>query len=90
MTGSPISDLNPILMACGALLTFESSTDGRRQVVLDENFYTGYRKTNTKPEEVLLSIMIPNLTEVRTHNPMTDLLEIFLSSVCVLEMEKNS
>ena len=58
MTGSPISDLNPIFMAAGATLTIQSS-DQKRNVPFDQNFYTGYRKNLLKPNEVLISIMIP-------------------------------
>uniref|UniRef100_A0A8C2TUR4 Xanthine dehydrogenase/oxidase n=1 Tax=Coturnix japonica TaxID=93934 RepID=A0A8C2TUR4_COTJA len=56
MTASPISDLNPVLMASGSKLTLIS---GKRTVTMDEKFFTGYRKTIVKPEEVLLSVEIP-------------------------------
>ena len=58
MTGSPISDINPILMAAKCKLEV-ASISGRRSLILDENFYTGYRKTCLRPEEVLLSIKLP-------------------------------
>uniref|UniRef100_A0A8C9G869 Xanthine dehydrogenase/oxidase n=1 Tax=Pavo cristatus TaxID=9049 RepID=A0A8C9G869_PAVCR len=58
MTASPISDLNPVLMASGSKLTL-ISTEGKRTVTMDEKFFTGYRKTIVKPEEVLLSVEIP-------------------------------
>uniref|UniRef100_A0A8C3L9W2 Xanthine dehydrogenase/oxidase n=1 Tax=Chrysolophus pictus TaxID=9089 RepID=A0A8C3L9W2_CHRPC len=35
------------------------STEGKRTVTMDEKFFTGYRKTIVKPEEVLLSVEIP-------------------------------
>uniref|UniRef100_A0A8C2TWT8 Xanthine dehydrogenase/oxidase n=1 Tax=Coturnix japonica TaxID=93934 RepID=A0A8C2TWT8_COTJA len=58
MTASPISDLNPVLMASGSKLTL-ISVEGKRTVTMDEKFFTGYRKTIVKPEEVLLSVEIP-------------------------------
>ncbi|CAL4058678.1 unnamed protein product, partial [Meganyctiphanes norvegica] len=62
MTGSPISDLNPLLMAAGAILTLKS-TDGERKVVMDGNFFTGYRRNIVSPKEILLSILIPYTDE---------------------------
>lgn len=35
------------------------SPEGKRIVTVDEKFFTGYRKTMLKPEEILLSIEIP-------------------------------
>eukprot|EP00066_Takifugu_rubripes_P003798 XP_003966667.1 PREDICTED: xanthine dehydrogenase/oxidase [Takifugu rubripes] len=58
MTASPISDLNPVFMAAGCKLTLMDK-DGARVVKMDEGFFTGYRKTIVKPQEVLLSIEIP-------------------------------
>ncbi|XP_011311010.1 xanthine dehydrogenase/oxidase [Fopius arisanus] len=59
MTGSPISDLVPVLMASGTKLNLRSSKDGPRQIPLDENFFTGYRQNIVKPQEILLSLEIP-------------------------------
>ncbi|KAL0831376.1 hypothetical protein ABMA28_002200 [Loxostege sticticalis] len=59
MTGSPISDLNPILMALKVKLNLLSKQGGHRSVLMDENFFTGYRKNIVKPDEILLSIEIP-------------------------------
>lgn len=58
MTASPISDLNPVFMAAGCNLTLVSK-EGKRVVKMDEKFFTGYRKTILRPEEILLSIEIP-------------------------------
>uniref|UniRef100_A0A4W4HLA5 Xanthine dehydrogenase/oxidase n=1 Tax=Electrophorus electricus TaxID=8005 RepID=A0A4W4HLA5_ELEEL len=58
MTASPISDLNPVFMAAGCKLTLMSK-DGKRVLQMDDKFFTGYRKTALKPEEILLSIEIP-------------------------------
>lgn len=35
------------------------SIEGKRTVTMDEKFFTGYRKTIVKPEEILLSVEIP-------------------------------
>ncbi|GAB0187485.1 xanthine dehydrogenase/oxidase [Grus japonensis] len=58
MTASPISDLNPVLMASESKLTLVSN-EGKRTITMDEKFFTGYRKTTVKPEEILLSVEIP-------------------------------
>ncbi|XP_065071577.1 xanthine dehydrogenase/oxidase-like isoform X2 [Rhopilema esculentum] len=60
MTGSPISDLNPIFLASGCTLQVRSSTE-TRIIKMDEKFFTGYRKNIIKPEEILVSITIPYL-----------------------------
>ncbi|KAH0622641.1 hypothetical protein JD844_025123 [Phrynosoma platyrhinos] len=58
MTASPISDLNPVFMASGSKLTLISN-EGSRTIKMDETFFTGYRKTILKPQEILLSVEIP-------------------------------
>ncbi|RXG72356.1 Xanthine dehydrogenase/oxidase, partial [Armadillidium vulgare] len=78
MTGSPISDLNPIFMAAEAKLVLMSAVttiiiilfifsfinlDSRREVSFDDKFYTGYRRNIAKPEEVLVSVKIPLTSE---------------------------
>ncbi|XP_011310367.1 xanthine dehydrogenase [Fopius arisanus] len=63
MTGSPISDMVPVLMAAKARLNLCSLKDGRRQVPLDHTFFTGYRRNVVGPEEVLISIEIPFTTQ---------------------------
>lgn len=35
---------------------------------MDESFFTGYRKTIVKPQEVLLSIEIPYSKQVNDHD----------------------
>lgn len=59
MTGSPISDLNPILMALKVKLNLLSKQGGHRTVLMDESFFTGYRRNVVRPDEILLSIEIP-------------------------------
>ena len=58
MTGSPISDLNPIFMAANSFLLLKSLTN-ERLVPFDDKFYTGYRKNMLNPTEILVSITIP-------------------------------
>ncbi|CAG9798537.1 unnamed protein product [Chironomus riparius] len=59
MTGSPISDLVPILMAANAELEVESLDGGRRTVIMNEKFFTGYRRNIINNSEVLISVFIP-------------------------------
>lgn len=59
MTGSPISDINPILMALKVKLNLLSEKGGHRSVLMDETFFIGYRKNVVKSDEILLSIEIP-------------------------------
>ena len=57
-TASPISDLNPVLVAIGAILTVQSHKGGKRQISMAE-FFLGYRKTALGPKEVVISIFVP-------------------------------
>ncbi|EFN79891.1 Xanthine dehydrogenase [Harpegnathos saltator] len=59
MTGSPISDLNPIFMAAGIKLNLRSLRNGRRTIPMDHTFFVGYRRNVVLPTEVLVSIDIP-------------------------------
>ncbi|XP_031350920.1 xanthine dehydrogenase-like isoform X1 [Photinus pyralis] len=58
ITGSPISDLVPILIASEAVLEVKS-VRGVRQIVMNENFYSSYRTTILNDDEVLVSIIVP-------------------------------
>lgn len=58
VTASPISDLNPMLICCGATLQLMSSAEGVRQVPI-KDFFLGYRKVDLKPTEILHSVFIP-------------------------------
>jgi xanthine dehydrogenase/oxidase len=58
ITASPISDMNPILLATGCVLNL-SSVDGKRAVKVDSSFFTDYRKTALSPNEVLVSVVFP-------------------------------
>ncbi len=57
-TASPISDINPILLACGAFLTVESKTRGPFALELLD-FFTGYRTTALPADSVITHIHIP-------------------------------
>lgn len=66
ITGSPVSDLVPIFVAAGVKLVLHSLKKGCRTVLLDRNFFTGYRSNIVEPEEILVSIIIPFSYKVRT------------------------
>ncbi|XP_071487031.1 xanthine dehydrogenase/oxidase-like [Diadema antillarum] len=59
VTGSPISDLNPIFLAARCKLELVSQSRGSRYVTMDENFFTGYRQNILMPDEILRAITIP-------------------------------
>uniref|UniRef100_A0A0A9WB52 xanthine dehydrogenase n=1 Tax=Lygus hesperus TaxID=30085 RepID=A0A0A9WB52_LYGHE len=63
MTGSPISDMNPILMAAGVILKVQSKDSGSRRIKMDHTFWTGYRRNVVKPDEILISVSIPYTKE---------------------------
>ncbi|XP_073814863.1 xanthine dehydrogenase-like [Musca autumnalis] len=63
MTGSPISDMNPVLMAGLVKLKVAKYVEGGkvqyRDVIMNSTFFTGYRKNVLEPQEVLLGIHFP-------------------------------
>lgn len=59
MTSSPISDLNPILLAANSELEVGSSDKGIRFLKMDEKFFTSYRKNTINPDELLIALNIP-------------------------------
>ncbi|XP_050304553.1 xanthine dehydrogenase-like [Anthonomus grandis grandis] len=64
MTGSPISDIIPILLASHVQLEVSShSQKGTKLIPFDENFFKGYRKSCLDPSEVLLAIHLPFTTK---------------------------
>ncbi len=60
---SPISDLNPLLMAAGAQINV-TSLSGSRSVHINAAFFTGYKQTVLDSDEVLSSLLLPFTTEV--------------------------
>ena len=57
ITASPISDLNPMLLACDATLRM-ISVNGFRNVNI-KDFFLAYRKVDIAPDEILHSIFVP-------------------------------
>jgi xanthine dehydrogenase/oxidase len=57
-TASPISDINPVLMACGAKLTAQSLTKGKFVLPM-ETFFVEYRTTTLPVDAVITHIHIP-------------------------------
>ena len=58
VTASPISDLNPMLLACNAMLRIHSKSRGTRDLSIKE-FFLAYRKVALEPDEILVSVFIP-------------------------------
>ena len=56
-TASPIGDIPPALLALGASVVLTSVT-GEREVNLTE-YFTGYRTTVRRPDEVIRAVRIP-------------------------------
>lgn len=65
MTGSPISDMVPVLLAAGVKLNLCSLERGPRSVKLDHTFFTGYRRNIVAQDEILVSIEVPFTLPVR-------------------------
>lgn len=57
VTASPISDLNPMLMANKAILKLSSSSTSRYVPIKD--FFLAYRKVDMNPDEILEYVFIP-------------------------------
>jgi xanthine dehydrogenase/oxidase len=58
VTASPISDINPVLMACGATLAAESKSKAKMNLPIS-TFFTGYRTTALPADAVITGIRIP-------------------------------
>jgi xanthine dehydrogenase small subunit len=58
-TASPIGDTLPVLIAYNARVVLQS-VEGRREIAMDD-FFTGYRKTARKPDELIVAIILPKL-----------------------------
>ncbi|ANB11129.1 xanthine dehydrogenase/oxidase [Sugiyamaella lignohabitans] len=57
-TASPISDLNPVLVAADAVLTVESLSDGIQEIPISK-FFIGYRKTLLPDGGIISKIFVP-------------------------------
>ena len=59
VNASPIGDMAPVLIALDASAVLCSASGGERHVPLDE-FFTAYRKTALRPDEVLCAVFVPS------------------------------
>lgn len=57
-TASPISDINPVLMAVGAILTIQSRDQGKRDLSMSD-FFVSYRTTKLPVDAVIVDIRVP-------------------------------
>ncbi|PMD30262.1 xanthine dehydrogenase-like protein [Hyaloscypha variabilis F] len=57
-TASPISDINPVLLTCGASLRAQSKARGKFKLEMS-TFFTGYRTTTLPADAVITHIHIP-------------------------------
>jgi xanthine dehydrogenase small subunit len=57
-TASPIGDAPPVLLALDASLVLASATGGGREVLLAD-YFTGYRQSVRRPDELIKTIRIP-------------------------------
>jgi xanthine dehydrogenase/oxidase len=64
-TASPISDLNPVLVATNTILVARSLS-GEKEIPMTE-FFQGYRKTALAPDAIIASLRIPAATEKGEH-----------------------
>lgn len=60
-TASPIGDTLPVLMAYNAKVALENVNE-KRQIPLDQ-FFTGYRQTVRRPDELITAVVIPKLAD---------------------------
>ncbi|KAH7109448.1 xanthine dehydrogenase/oxidase [Dendryphion nanum] len=59
-TASPISDVNPVLLACGAILEMRNKTRGSWSIPFSK-WAVAYRTTSLPPDAILTRIRIPFL-----------------------------
>jgi xanthine dehydrogenase/oxidase len=57
-TASPISDMNPVMVAAETILTVESIADGVQEISMSD-FFVGYRKTKLPSHGVITKIFVP-------------------------------
>jgi xanthine dehydrogenase/oxidase len=66
---SPISDLNPVLMACKAIFTLVKVDGSTREIAAKEFFKERmYRQTHLAADELLLSVFVPETREMEFAN----------------------
>lgn len=62
VTASPISDLNPLWIACGAVFNFRNADTAAPEAEKSlpaRHFFLAYRKVDMSPSEVLVSVTVP-------------------------------
>ncbi|ORX93867.1 hypothetical protein BCR34DRAFT_230449, partial [Clohesyomyces aquaticus] len=57
-TASPISDVNPVLLASGASIVVQSKEKGSFDIPMSE-FFVAYRTTSLQPDSIITHIRIP-------------------------------
>ena len=58
VTASPISDINPVLMAAGAVLTIQSKSQGIKALPMSD-FFVSYRNTKLPIDAVIVDVRVP-------------------------------
>ena len=64
-TATPVSDLNPIWMTSGTTVVLNSEQRGKREIEINQDFFTGYRQTIIGKDEIIEGIWIPYSSEVK-------------------------
>lgn len=62
-TASPISDMNPLLVAMQAVACVASPSTGNRRLISFTKMFKSYRKTEIGPDEVIVSMFLPFCSE---------------------------
>ncbi|WP_438479976.1 xanthine dehydrogenase molybdopterin binding subunit [Oleiharenicola lentus] len=73
-TASPIGDSAPVLMALNAAIVLASPTKSRMVLIAD--FFTGYRQTVLRSDEVIKEIVIPRVTLARGCRFQTEFIKV--------------
>mmetsp|Transcript_15711 Transcript_15711/g.63270 ORF Transcript_15711/g.63270 Transcript_15711/m.63270 type:complete len:1461 (+) Transcript_15711:101-4483(+) len=58
-TASPISDMNPLLVAVGAVLELRSASSQEPRIVPVASFFKSYRVVDLAPDEIVACVVIP-------------------------------
>ncbi|APA12942.1 hypothetical protein sscle_10g077120 [Sclerotinia sclerotiorum 1980 UF-70] len=58
ITASPISDINPVLMAADAVLTVQSKSQGRKDLPMSD-FFVSYRTTKLPVDAMIVDVRVP-------------------------------
>lgn len=59
VTASPISDVNPIWVAAGALFVVLDASNGKQREVPSRDFFISYRRVDMTSNEILLKVIVP-------------------------------